>query len=539
MRSLRVVGIVVTLVAGLCAAVAPANASNNRPALPLTIVIRGLSGQEARVRVTGPRRYDRTFRISDRRRLRNLRPGQYRLRARAVGQSSASVRDQRVRVNRKRGAKVFFNYRVPVPPPPPTPSIPGAVTDLRATSVTATAITLAWTNPASGFSGIRVNRTGGPGSLVVSTGQNGLTDTALLPNTAYTYTVTPVGTGGDGPTSTLVVTTLAPGIIASGATVSCAASQAGAMRCWGTGSALGTGIDPSTSAQPVSGGRPVSAIARGTDHTCSISSGQVWCWGENAMGQLGNGTTDASTVPVQVTLPNNVPAGQPPATSAVAIAAGNQRTCAVADNAMLYCWGDYGTGSQTSPQWVNILNRGVRFVGANANRVCAITTNNEIACLDPSGVAVQVLGTSGAYSGLAVGADHSCALSTTGVATCWGINDSGQLGTGNTTTSTTPVPVAGGLLFRQVAAGDNASCGITTAGAAACWGDNTVTPVSLTPQDVAMPAGSVVTAISAGQTSCAINNGIQAFCWGVGSAFQLGNGVAANSGSPVQVVGFP
>jgi alpha-tubulin suppressor-like RCC1 family protein len=548
----RTVAVLIGLLALLGVTVAPA-AAKPRPALPLTVVIRGLEDQRATVRVRGPRNFDRTLRISDRRRLRNLRPGTYRLRARTVGAASASVPKQRARIDRKRGARVFFNYRVPVPPTPPTPVIPGPITDLRATSVTATSITLAWTNPASGFSGVRVNRTGGPGSLQVSPTQNGLTDSALLSSTAYTYTITTVGTGGDGPTVSLTVATLAAGHIASGGTASCALNQSATASCWGTGSALGTASDPSLTAAPLSGGlagRHVSAIARGTAHTCGISSGTIFCWGDNTEGQLGIGNNTASTTPVSVALPAGSPGDSIAApTAAVAIAAGASRSCAIADNSMLYCWGDYGVGTALTPTYVPIpidgTQRGVKLVGASGERTCVVSTNDQIACF---GDAVQqVAGTSGVYAGIAVGALHTCALSSNGTATCFGDNASGQLGTGNNAASTTPVAVAGGITFRALAAGSEVSCGIAINGTGFCWGKggsgqlgNGGTADANTPQSVQMPAGTVLTAISADTTSCAIDNGIRAFCWGVGNSGQLGTGsTPAQSALPVQVVGYP
>jgi alpha-tubulin suppressor-like RCC1 family protein len=76
------------------------------------------------------------------------------------------------------------------------------------------------------------------------------------------------------------------------------------------------------------------------------------------------------------------------------------------------------------------------------------------------------------FSALTAGAWHTCGLTNAGGTYCWGWNDSGQLGTGSTTTSTTPLAVAGGLTFSTIDAGHFHTCGLTSAGAAYCWGDN-------------------------------------------------------------------
>jgi len=67
---------------------------------------------------------------------------------------------------------------------------------------------------------------------------------------------------------------------------------------------------------------------------------------------------------------------------------------------------------------------------------------------------------------------HSCGVTTSGAAYCWGDNFFGQLGNGSSAEATTPVPVAGGFRFASVSAGSFHTCGITTSGTAYCWGDN-------------------------------------------------------------------
>src|SRR5438552_8343828 len=76
------------------------------------------------------------------------------------------------------------------------------------------------------------------------------------------------------------------------------------------------------------------------------------------------------------------------------------------------------------------------------------------------------------FAAVSAGGYFACGVTTAGAAYCWGFNGDGELGTGTTTTSPTPVAVTGGLTFATVSAGQSSACGVTTAGAAYCWGHN-------------------------------------------------------------------
>lgn len=139
---------------------------------------------------------------------------------------------------------------------------------------------------------------------------------------------------------------------------------------------------------------------------------------------------------------------------------------------------------------------------------------------------------------------HTCALADDGAAYCWGRNDWGQLGTGNTTTLEIPAPVAGGHTFTWIATGFTYTCGVRVDGKVLCWGgrssgaigDGVDDPVgrALEPQEV--DSDETFRFVTAGHSHvCALTVDGRAYCWGVGTSGRLGNGSVSKQTRPVAV----
>ena len=136
-----------------------------------------------------------------------------------------------------------------------------------------------------------------------------------------------------------------------------------------------------------------------------VTGGEARCWGDGTKGQLGDGRTERSTLPVAVrTGPSTVLAG------VVAVAAGGAHACALLTDGTVACWGDGGSGQ---------LGDGTR-------------TGRAYAAVVPGLTGVAAIG---------AGATHTCALLTTKTVRCWGLNAYVQLGDGSATLRTRPVAV--------------------------------------------------------------------------------------------------
>jgi len=146
------------------------------------------------------------------------------------------------------------------------------------------------------------------------------------------------------------------------------------------------------------------------------------------------------------------------------------------------------------------------------------------------------------FEAVDVGALHACGLTTTNRLLCWGENSTGQLGTGDNVFRTVPWPVShGSTEFDMVSAGVSHSCAASVDGELYCWGSNIAGQLGLgdlgedfvsVPNEVGGGGRTFSTVAAGGAHSCALTTGRFAFCWGNGSAGQLGTGYLGNVPRP-------
>jgi alpha-tubulin suppressor-like RCC1 family protein len=340
--------------------------------------------------------------------------------------------------------------------------------------------------------------------------------------------------------------------VAAGGSHTCATTSTYGVFCWGwnTFGQLGSRTNTSSDATPQGnttnavGVGPFRGIASGQRHSCALKdTGEVYCWGDNALGQRGSAAASSGTS--QSTDSNQV-VGLPAAT---AIAAGAYHTCAILINATVRCWGsnfsgELGSGSTGSftntPQIATGLNN-VTSIAAGGSHTCAVS-GGSVYCwgygetrqngsVGDRNVPTHVAGVSNATL-VAAGESHSCALLTSGQVVCWGDNEQGQLGDefATLTPSASPVAVSGISTATALAAGRYNTCILESLGRARCWGNNGSGQVgsnaqlsSAIPKRVAAisDAAQIVTG---GATACVRHMGGTVSCWGANWEKQAGFG---------------
>jgi alpha-tubulin suppressor-like RCC1 family protein len=294
--------------------------------------------------------------------------------------------------------------------------------------------------------------------------------------------------------------------ISAGFLHTCALLTNGTAKCWGDNSkgAIGDGatlpgggVATPTTVVGLSG---IAVIDAGAKHTCALlTSGGVRCWGANTSGQLGNGGTIDTSVPVAANVG-----------PAVDVSAGDAATCAVMATGALNCWG---------------LNE----AGELGRRTAQAFPN-------PPGVVTGDL----APGEIQAGSGFSCALTMAEIVRCWGGGSLGQLGDGayHSTAQATAVTVSGLSGVVAISAGTNHACAVTDTGRGYCWGDDTygqlgnghfgVGVKSNVPVVVVDGNGSALTdlvGISAGGSdTCAIRRTRSLVCWGRADDAQIGDG---------------
>jgi len=295
--------------------------------------------------------------------------------------------------------------------------------------------------------------------------------------------------------------------IVAGGFHTCGLRDDGTAYCWGenTYGQLGNNtVTSSSTPVAVLGGRSFSTLVAGTEHTCGLTAtGTAYCWGRNDDGQLGSGTHTHRSVPVAV-------ASAEPFSS---LGTGGYHTCGVTSHETGYCWGwndngQLGNGTFDSRSLPAAVSGGLRFA---------------------------VIGTGFGW--------HTCGVTTTGAAYCWGRGSDGQLGN-DFSMSAIPVAVRGGLSFTTIGTGAFHTCAVTSADVTNCWGDNhwdelgdSSTSFSRSAPGPVSGSSGVSRLTSGLGHGCEVSSSRAASCWGLNSDGQLGNGSGARGRTPVPVSG--
>ena len=301
--------------------------------------------------------------------------------------------------------------------------------------------------------------------------------------------------------------------LALGGEHTCGLLSDGTAFCWGNNASGQLGDGTTTNHDrpvPVLTGFKFTSIDAGTAHTCALTSaGEAYCWGRNNRGQLGDGTIVDRLAPALVS-----------GFTFQQIAAGGflpirGHTCGLATTGQTYCWGDNARG-QLGVGSADLLPHPMPMPVSTGVTFASIT------------------------AGLG---QHSCGRTALGTAYCWGENTFGALGNETQEDSAIPVEVAGGRTFSQLIAGGfiGHTCALTGTGDAYCWGENErgqvgdgTTADRLAP--TAVVGGLIFTSIDAGfRHTCGRDNTGALYCWGSGGAGQLGNNTNTQSNVPSKV----
>ena len=293
----------------------------------------------------------------------------------------------------------------------------------------------------------------------------------------------------------------------------------------------------------------IAALSRyldaGESHTCVVlNGGELKCFGSNAAGQIGSGGTaslgDAAAEMGDALVAVNLGAGR----TVRSVSAGTVHTCALLDNGTVKCFGEgdngrlgYGSSSDIG-RTAAAMGDALPSVDLGAGRTATL---------------------------LATGAAHTCVVLDNGDVKCWGLNDDGQLGVGDTDARgdaagemgdalpAVSLDLASGLRVTGIAAGDAHTCALISDGSVKCWGSGANGRLGTGDENsrgdeagemgsslavVDLGSGRRATALSAGGAhTCAIRDTNDVVCWGVGATGRLGSGGEDNIGDEAGEMG--
>lgn len=338
-----------------------------------------------------------------------------------------------------------------------------------------------------------------------------------------------------------------PKIVAS-VNHTCSLNRSGEIYCWGANHYGELGNNSTKNSQyptRVTGLDSIKDISIGNNHSCALKiDGTVYCWGKNSQGQIGNGSASNK--------PNPIPIMIKDFTNIIAISSGGNNNCALNKEGSVLCWGEnsegqVGEGTTTQreyPVYVINIDPVIKSITTGVDHSCALTNTGKILCWGSSISEIdehrKTLGVTEIKSSF----NHTCLLQR-GNMSCFGGNLHGELGNYKAILSSfLPVYVIG--FHRDIvdfATGGLHSCATTRNGITYCWGDNKDGQLGNNTLDRQMSPSLVIglnkkiIILAAGlRHTCGITNDYSVKCWGDNSENNLGNGSLDSSSVPVDVL---
>ncbi len=341
----------------------------------------------------------------------------------------------------------------------------------------------------------------------------------------------------------------------------------GMLYCWGNNSYGIMGDSESIHISPVRINNDDNSkwliVAAGGDHVCGIDENfQLWCWGRDDKGQIGNGVTQNYVSKPYKVIVNGVDKWR-------YVAVNKFSTCAIDDTNSLYCWGDdsfsklgdMGWGIVSIPERVvNVDGTGWKNVAVGYEHICAFDVNDNLWCwgrnTDGNGNFGQLLTGRGlkvytrplevfypenvTWINVSAGGNHTCGINAKHELWCWGNNMEGELGvTEPFSFNSAEMPYMGmdfpvkvenseGTLWKQVAGGYYHTCALDINGKVWCWGYNFTGSLGWNGGNSSLPVSGITikfNRISAGGFhNCGLTTDGVLYCWGNNFAGQLGTG---------------
>lgn len=350
----------------------------------------------------------------------------------------------------------------------------------------------------------------------------------------------------------------------------------------GDGTTTNSSAPVSVSTAGLLGGKTIKSIETGGNFTCVIASDDlVYCWGYNNYGQLGNNTANSTPNPLPVAVSmTGVLSGK--TVKSISMNESTMQVCVIASDNLAYCWGSNWDGqlgnglTADSPIPVAVLTTGVlsgktiKSISIHDFQACAIASDDLIYCWGNNFDYEFGIGTSdmvanppkaAAYGGsmasktakvIANAGMSTCAIASDDQAYCWGSNGTYyRLGNNSTAYNYIPGPVTNtgalsGKTLKTMSSGSNSTCVIASDNKAYCWGYNaygglgdgtTVHARVPTPVNTGgVLSGKTVKSISVGRShACAIASDNQAYCWGYNLYGGLGDGSTTHRSLPIAV----